>query len=179
MRNERRSRYYLQGSSEDRVEDWPDDRFWEELRARLPQGPAEDLVTGPSIEKLVTPLRSWVSEPMSHGRLFLAGDVAHVVPPTGAKGLNLAISDVFYLADALSGYYSGGSTTGLDVYSEMALRRVWKAVRFSWWMTTIMHRFPGVADDFERRLQTAELGFLFSSEHAQRALAENYTGLPL
>jgi p-hydroxybenzoate 3-monooxygenase len=179
MRNEHRSRYYLQGSSEDRVEDWPDDRFWEELRARLPQGPAEDLVTGPSIEKLVTPLRSWVSEPMSHGRLFLAGDVAHVVPPTGAKGLNLAISDVFYLADALSGYYSGGSTTGLDVYSEMALRRVWKAVRFSWWMTTIMHRFPGVADDFERRLQTAELGFLFSSEHAQRALAENYTGLPL
>jgi p-hydroxybenzoate 3-monooxygenase len=179
MRNEHRSRYYLQGASEDRIEDWPDERFWEELKIRLPDGPSQDLVTGPSIEKLVTPLRSWVSEPMSHGRLFLAGDVAHVVPPTGAKGLNLAISDVFYLADALAGYYSSGSTTGLDAYSEVALRRVWKAVRFSWWMTTIMHRFPGVTDDFDRRLQTAELGFLFSSEHAQRALAENYTGLPL
>jgi p-hydroxybenzoate 3-monooxygenase len=179
MRNEHRSRYYLQGRSEDRIEDWPDDRFWEELRTRLPSGPAEDLVIGPSIEKLVTPLRSWVSEPMSHGRLFLAGDVAHVVPPTGAKGLNLAISDVFYLADALTGFYSSGSTTGLDAYSDTALRRVWKAVRFSWWMTTIMHRFPGVADDFDRRLQAAELEYLFSSEHAQRALAENYTGLPL
>lgn len=179
MRNENLSRYYVQGSAEDTVEDWPDDRFWEELTTRLPEVAAQRLVTGPSIEKLVTPLRSWVSEPMSFGRLFLAGDVAHVVPPTGAKGLNLAISDVVYLADALSGYYSSGTTTGLDAYSATALARVWKAVRFSWWMTTMMHRFPGVGDDFDRRLQLAELDYLFSSENAQRAMAENYVGLPL
>jgi p-hydroxybenzoate 3-monooxygenase len=178
MRNEHRSRYYLQGLSEDRIEDWPDDRFWEELAARLPEGAAADLVTGPSLEKLVTPLRSWVSEPMSEGRLFLAGDVAHVVPPTGAKGLNLAISDAFYLADALGGFYATGSMTGLDAYSVTALRRVWKAVRFSWWMTMMMHQFPGAAD-FDRMLQTAELEYLFGSENAQRAMAENYTGLPL
>jgi p-hydroxybenzoate 3-monooxygenase len=179
MRSLHRSRYYVQGLAEDRVEDWSDQRFWEELKARLPEGPAHDLVTGPSIEKIVTPLRSWVSEPMSHGRLFLAGDVAHVVPPTGAKGLNLAISDVFYLSDALIGFYSTDSMTGLDEYSNTALRRVWKAVRFSWWMTMMMHRFPGTTNDFDRRLQTAELEYLFSSESAQRSMAENYTGLPL
>ena len=178
MRNENLSRYYVQGSADDTIEDWPDDRFWEELTARLPDGPRTDLVTGPSIEKLVTPLKSWVSEPMSHGRLYLAGDVAHVVPPTGAKGLNLAISDVFYLAGALSGHYTTGGMAGLDEYSATALRRVWKAVRFSWWMTMMMHRFPGVANDFDRKLQTAELSYLFGSENAQRSMAENYTGLP-
>jgi p-hydroxybenzoate 3-monooxygenase len=178
MRNENLSRYYVQGSADDTIEDWPDDRFWEELTARLPDGPRADLVTGPSIEKLVTPLKSWVAEPMSHGRLYLAGDVAHVVPPTGAKGLNLAISDVFYLAEALSGHYTTGVMTGLDEYSATALRRVWKAVRFSWWMTMMMHRFPGVANDFDRKLQTAELSYLFGSENAQRSMAENYTGLP-
>lgn len=179
MRNENLSRYYVQGSADDTIEDWPDDRFWEELKARLPQGPSGDLVTGPSVEKLVTPLRSWVSEPMSHGRLFLAGDSAHVVPPTGAKGLNLAVSDVVYLSEALVGYYASGSVAGLDEYSARALNRVWKAVRFSWWMTTMMHRFPGMSDDFDRRLQTAELEYLFSSESAQRSMAENYVGLPL
>jgi p-hydroxybenzoate 3-monooxygenase len=178
MRNPHRSRYYVQGLAQDRVEDWPDQRFWEELKARLPDGPANDLVTGPSLEKLVTPLRSWVSEPMSHGRLFLAGDVAHVVPPTGAKGLNLAISDVFYLSEALIGFYSTGSSAGLEEYSTTALRRVWKAVRFSWWMTMMMHRFPGTSEDFDRKLQTAELEWLFSSESAQRSMAEQYTGPP-
>jgi p-hydroxybenzoate 3-monooxygenase len=178
MRNLHRSRYYVQGLAEDRIEDWSDQRFWEELKARLPEGPGNDLVTGPSLEKIITPLRSWVSEPMSHGRLFLAGDVAHVVPPTGAKGLNLAISDVLYLCDALTGFYTTGSMNGLEEYSTTALRRVWKAVRFSWWMTMMMHRFPGMANDFDRKLQTAELEYLFSSESAQRSMAENYTGLP-
>jgi len=179
MRNEHRSRYYLQGSAETTLADWPDDHFWSELAARLPEPAASRLVTGPSIEKIVTPLRSWVSEPMRHGRLFLAGDAAHVVPPTGAKGLNLAISDVVYLTDAMSGHFHEGSTTGLDEYSARALARVWKAVRFSWWMTTMLHRFPGISDDFERRLQATELDYLFGSENAQRAMAENYVGLPL
>ena len=178
MRNEHRSRYYLQGPADTTLEDWPDDRFWSELTARLPDPVAESLITGPSIEKIVTPVRSWVSEPMRHGRLLLAGDAAHVVPPTGAKGLNLAISDVVYLVDAVSGHYANGSMTGLDEYSERALARVWKAVRFSWWMTTMLHRFPGRADDFDRRLQEAELSFLFGSENAQRTMAENYVGLP-
>lgn len=179
MRNENLSRYYVQGSAADTVDDWPDDRFWTELRARLPERPAQELVTGDSIEKLVTPLRSWVAEPMSHGRLYLAGDVAHIVPPTGAKGLNLAISDVVYLSEALAGFYRSGSTTGLDEYSSRALARVWKSVRFSWWMTNTMHRFPGMSDDFDRRLQSTELDYLFGSEAAQRSLAENYVGLPL
>jgi len=179
MRNENLSRYYVQGAAEDTPEDWPDELFWETLRSRLPDHAAEDLVTGPSIEKSVTPLRSWVSEPMSHGRLFLAGDAAHIVPPTGAKGLNLAISDVIYLAEALTGYYRNGSESGLDEYSERALSRVWKAVRFSWWMTSTLHRFPGMSDDFDRRIQRTELEYLFSSESAQRAMAENYVGLPL
>jgi p-hydroxybenzoate 3-monooxygenase len=178
MRNENLSRYYVQGAAEDTIDDWPDDRFWEALSNRLPPEISSRLVTGPSIEKLVTPLRSWVAEPLRHGRLFLAGDAAHVVPPTGAKGLNLAISDVVYLAEALASYFATGSETGLDEYSARALRRVWKAVRFSWWMTNTMHRFPGVSDDFDRRLQRTELEYLFSSESAQRSLAENYVGLP-
>ncbi|MPZ51136.1 MAG: 4-hydroxybenzoate 3-monooxygenase [Acidimicrobiia bacterium] len=178
MRNENLSRYYVQGSAEDTPEDWPDERFWEALERRLPTEAADRLVTGPSIEKLVTPLRSWVSEPLSYGRLYLAGDAAHVVPPTGAKGLNLAISDVVYLASALSDFYTTGSTTGLDEYSATALSRVWKAVRFSWWLTALMHRFSA-EEDFDRRLQMAELDYLFSSEAAQRAMAENYVGLLL
>ena len=179
MRNENLSRYYVQGDAGDTLEDWSDERFWDALKTRLPAEASARLVTGPSLEKLVTPLRSWVSEPLRHGRLFLAGDVAHVVPPTGAKGLNLAISDVVYLAEALASYYATGSETGLDEYSDRALARVWKAVRFSWWMTTTMHRFPGMSNDFDRRLQQTELEYLFSSENARRTLAENYVGLPL
>lgn len=179
MRNENLSRYYVQGSAEDTPDDWPDDRFWEALATRLPDEASDALVTGPSIEKSVTPLRSWVSEPLRHGSLFLAGDAAHIVPPTGAKGLNLAISDVVYLAEALAGFYADGSETGLDEYSDRALARVWKAVRFSWWMTSTMHRFPGMRDDFDRRLQRTELEYLFGSESAQRSMAENYVGLPL
>jgi len=179
MRNENLSRYYVQGSAEDTTDDWPDDRFWETLKARLPRAVSDRLVTGPSVEKLVTPLRSWVSEPLRHGRLFLAGDAAHIVPPTGAKGLNLAISDVVYLAEALAGFYATGDETGLEEYSDRALARVWKAVRFSWWMTSTMHRFPGMSNDFDRRLQKTELEYLFSSENGQRSMAENYVGLPL
>lgn len=179
MRNENLSRYYVQGDADDGTADWPDDRFWETLLTRLPAEAAHRLVTGPSVEKLVTPLRSWVSEPLRHGRLFLAGDAAHIVPPTGAKGLNLAISDVVYLAEALADCYRRGTETGLDEYSDRALARVWKAVRFSWWMTSTMHRFPGMSNDFDRRLQRTELEYLFSSENAQRAMAENYVGLPL
>jgi len=179
MRNENLSRYYVQGSAEDTLDDWPDDRFWEALTTRLPDEASNVLVSGPSIEKIVTPLRSWVSEPLRHGRLFLAGDAAHIVPPTGAKGLNLAISDVVYLAEALAAFYARGSETGLDEYSDRALTRVWKAVRFSWWMTSTMHRFPGMSNDFDRRLQRTELEYLFGSESAQRSMAENYVGLPL
>lgn len=179
MRNEGLSRYYVQGAADDTPEDWPPDRFWEELRSRLPDATAERLVTGPTVETIVTPLRSWVSEPMSFGRLFLAGDVGHIVPPTGAKGLNLAISDVVYLARGFSELYNGGSSEGLDSYSDTALARVWKAVRFSWWMTSTLHRFPGMSDDFDRRLQRSELEYMFSSQNAQRAMAENYVGLPL
>ena len=179
MRTEQRSRYYIQGPAEATLEEWPDDRFWEELRRRLPEEPSSRLVTGPSIDKIITPLRSWVQEPMRHGRLYLAGDVAHVVPPTGAKGLNLAISDVVYLSRAFADHYGNGSDTGLENYSATALARVWKAVRFSWWWTTTMHRFHGMSDDFERRMQQTELEYLFASENAQRAMAENYVGLPL
>lgn len=179
MRNEMLSRYYVQAKAEDTPDDWSDDRFWEALQTRLPDQATENLVTGPSIEKSVTPLRSWVSEPLRYGRLLLAGDAGHIVPPTGAKGLNLAISDVVYLADALSDHYSNGTGTGIDEYSDRALARVWKAVRFSWWMTSTMHRFPGMSNDFDRRLQQTELDYLFSSENAQRSLAENYVGLPL
>jgi p-hydroxybenzoate 3-monooxygenase len=177
MRHALLSRYYVQCAIDDTVEDWPDDRFWAELRRRLPGEVADRLVTGPSVEKSLTPLRSFVAEPLRHGRLCLAGDAGHIVPPTGAKGLNLAVSDVLYLAPALADAVLHGSTTGLDEYSGRALARVWKAVRFSWWLTTLMHRFAG-AGAFERRIQEAELDYLAGSEAAQRAFAENYTGLP-
>ena len=160
-----------------RIEDWPDDRFWPELKARYPREIAEAIVTGPSIEKSIAPLRSYVAEPMRHGRLLLAGDAAHVVPPTGAKGLNLAVSDVFYLARALTAFYGCGSTGLLDCYSDMALRRVWSSVRISWYFTNLLHRFPG-ASDFDQRAQEYELLYLKSSPHAMTALAEQYAGLP-
>jgi p-hydroxybenzoate 3-monooxygenase len=171
------SRYYIQVSLDTKIEDWSDDRFWTELKARYPPELAEAIVTGPSIEKSIAPLRSYVAEPMRHGRLFLAGDAAHVVPPTGAKGLNLAVSDVFYLARSLAAYYSHGATGLLDRYSDMALRRVWSSVRISWYLTTLLHRFPG-ASDFDQRAQEYELEYLNSSHHAQVALAEQYAGLP-
>jgi p-hydroxybenzoate 3-monooxygenase len=172
------SRYYVQVPLQTRVEDWPDDRFWGELKARFPRELADAIETGPSIEKSIAPLRSYVAEPMRHGRLFLAGDAAHIVPPTGAKGLNLAVSDVFYLARALAAFYARGDTAPLDAYSDMALRRVWSAVRVSWYLTTLLHRFPG-ASDFDQRAQEYELEYLKSSHYAQVALAEQYAGLPL
>ncbi len=177
-RNANLSRYYVQCPLEDSPEDWSDDRFWSELTRRLPAEVGEQMVTGPSIEKSIAPLRSFVAEPMRHGRLLLAGDAAHIVPPTGAKGLNLALSDVVYLARALGDHYSSGSTAGLDAYSTTALRRVWKAVRFSWWMTTLLHRFPDT-DEFERKLQQAELALLEDSAEARASLASNYVGLPI
>ncbi|CAG9187169.1 4-hydroxybenzoate 3-monooxygenase [Cupriavidus pinatubonensis] len=177
MRSKARSRYYVQVPSTERVEDWSDERFWDELRSRLDPHAAESLVTGPSIEKSIAPLRSFVCEPMRFGRLFLAGDAAHIVPPTGAKGLNLAASDVLYLADALAARYRQDDVRELDSYSEKCLRRIWKAERFSWWMTSLLHRFPD-ADAFSSRIQQAELDFLVGSEAACKALAENYVGLP-
>lgn len=177
MRNPHLSRYYVQCPLDADLDEWPDERFWDELTRRLPPDVAESLVTGPSIEKSITPLGSLVREPMQHGRLFLAGDAAHVVPPTGAKGLNLAVSDVFHLSSALIGYYEEGSAAGLDGYSERALTRVWKAVRFSWWMTKLMHRFPEEGE-FNQKVQEAELDYLSSSVAAQTAMAENYVGLP-
>jgi len=177
MRSRTRSRYYLQCSLSERIEQWPDELFWEELRRRLDQRAAGDLVTGPSIEKSIAPLRSFVAEPMRFGRLFLAGDAAHIVPPTGAKGLNLAASDVRYLFDGLVEHYRAGQSAGLDAYSERALKRVWKAERFSWWMTMLLHRLPENGA-FGDRMQQAELDYLFSSDAAMTALAENYVGLP-
>ena len=177
MRHTMLSRYYVQCPVDTDPSEWSDDRYWEELSARLPDEVSERLVTGPSIEKSVTPLRSFVAEPMRYGRLLLAGDAAHIVPPTGAKGLNLAVSDVVYLNDALTDWFDSGSTTGVDNYSEHALLRVWKAVRFSWWMTTMMHRFDA-DDDFDRKIQYAELTYLESSAAARTVFAENYTGLP-
>ncbi|WHA43621.1 4-hydroxybenzoate 3-monooxygenase [Agrobacterium larrymoorei] len=177
MRSETRSRYYVQCNLDEKVENWSDERFWDELRSRLPAHHAEALVTGPSFEKSIAPLRSFVAEPMRFGRLFLAGDAAHIVPPTGAKGLNLAASDVHYLSSALIEYYNGRSEAALDQYSALALARVWKAVRFSWWMTTMMHRFPDTGD-FGQRIQEAELGYLVHSRAASTSLAENYVGLP-
>jgi p-hydroxybenzoate 3-monooxygenase len=178
MRNENLSRYYLQCDLETNIEDWPDQRFWDELRNRLPDESADTIVIGPSIEKSIAPLRSFVFEPMQHGKLFLAGDSAHVMPPTGAKGLNMAIADVFLLSDALIGYYREGTKDGLDHYSETALRRVWKVIRFSWWMTGLMHRLE-TEGELGQKIQEAELEYLASSRAAQTALAENYTGLPL
>ena len=177
MRSKTRSRYYVQVPSSERVQDWSDERFWDELRSRLDPQAAQSLVTGPSIEKSIAPLRSFVCEPMRFGRLFLAGDAAHIVPPTGAKGLNLAASDVLYLADALAARYQQDAPRELDTYSERCLRRVWKAERFSWWMTSLLHRFPD-ADAFSSRIQRAELDYLVNSEAACHALAENYVGLP-
>ncbi len=176
MRNPMLSRYYVQAPLTDSVDDWSDDRFWSELLARLPDTESEKIVTGPSIEKSLAPLRSYVCEPMRWGQLFLAGDAAHIVPPTGAKGLNLAVSDVRYLARALADHYAGDDTR-LDGYSATALRRVWGAVRFSWWMTTLLHRFPDQTP-FDQRAQEQELSYLASSESAQRSLAEQYVGLP-
>jgi len=177
MRNPTLSRYYIQVPVDARIEDWPDDRFWTELTSRFPQAMAEAIVAGPSIEKSIAPLRSYVAEPMRHGRLFLAGDAAHIVPPTGAKGLNLAVSDVFYLSRALSAYYQRGSSRLIDGYSAMALRRVWSSVRISWYLTNLLHRFPG-ASAFDQRAQEFELEYLRSSKLAQAALAEQYAGLP-
>jgi p-hydroxybenzoate 3-monooxygenase len=178
MRSMTRSRYYLQVPADEDVDDWPDERFWSELKRRIPGDAAASLETGPSLEKSVAPLRSFVAEPMRHGRLFLAGDAAHIVPPTGAKGLNLAAADVRFLAEALVAYYRSGHTDWLDGYSARCLKRVWKAQRFSWWMTGLTHRFPE-ASPFERRGQAAELSYLTTSKAARTALAENYVGLPL
>ena len=177
MRNPQLSRYYIQVPQDARIEDWPDARFWAELKSRFPQAMADAIVTGPSIEKSIAPLRSYVAEPMRRGRLFLAGDAAHIVPPTGAKGLNLAVSDVFYLSRALAAYYQRGSSQLIDGYSEMALRRVWSSVRISWYLTNLLHRFPQ-ASDFDQRAQEFELEYLRSSPLAQAALAEQYAGLP-
>jgi p-hydroxybenzoate 3-monooxygenase len=177
MRSRTRSRYYVQCSLDDKVEQWSDDAFWAELRARLPADAAAHLVTGPSLEKSIAPLRSFVAEPMRFGRLLLAGDAAHIVPPTGAKGLNLAASDVAYLAQGLIGHYQG-SPAELEHYSERCLRRVWRAERFSWWMTSLMHNFPS-SGSFDRKVQLAELDYLVHSEAASKAMAENYVGLPM
>ncbi|RWC93495.1 MAG: 4-hydroxybenzoate 3-monooxygenase [Mesorhizobium sp.] len=177
MRSPHRSRYYVQCPADERVEAWSDDRFWDELRRRLPPKTAAAVTTGPSFEKSIAPLRSFVAEPMRFGRLFLVGDAAHIVPPTGAKGLNLAASDVRYLFAGLREFYRERSQAGLDAYSAKALARVWKAVRFSWWMTTILHRFPETGE-FGQRIQEAELDYLVHSKAASTALAENYVGLP-
>ncbi|TKT80204.1 4-hydroxybenzoate 3-monooxygenase [Aquamicrobium sp. LC103] len=177
MRSNTRSRYYVQCALDEKVEEWSDDRFWDELRRRLPAESAAAVTTGPSIEKSIAPLRSFVAEPMRFGRLFLVGDAAHIVPPTGAKGLNLAASDVRYLFDGLREHYQERSEAGLDAYSAKALARVWKAERFSWWMTNTMHRFPDTGA-FGQRIQEAELDYLVHSRAASTSLAENYVGLP-
>jgi len=177
MRSPQRSRYYVQCSLDDHVDQWPDEKFWDELKRRLDQEAVDNLVTGPSIEKSIAPLRSFVAEPMRFGRMFLAGDAAHIVPPTGAKGLNLAASDVHYLSRALREYYDEKSSAGIDAYSATALARVWKAVRFSWWMTSRLHRFPDT-EGFGARIQLAELNYLISSKAATASLSENYVGLP-
>ncbi|WP_299307107.1 4-hydroxybenzoate 3-monooxygenase [uncultured Croceicoccus sp.] len=178
MRSPTRSRYYIQCEIDERIEDWGDDRFWDELCLRLGPDVGGRVTRGPSFEKSIAPLRSYVAEPMRWNRLFLAGDAAHIVPPTGAKGMNLAISDVKILADALVEYYGEKSAAGIDGYSARALSRVWKAVRFSWWFTSVTHRYPDM-DGFDRRIQMAELDYIRGSIPAQRTLAENYVGLPL
>lgn len=177
MRNENLSRYYVQVPLSDKVEDWSDDRFWEALQKRLPQSTANTMVTGPSIEKSIAPLRSFVSEPLRWGRLFLVGDAAHIVPPTGAKGLNLAVSDVHYLHLALIDALKHDDMTGIDAYAEKALARIWKAMRFSWQMTTMLHQFEG-EDSFAAQMRRATMQHLATSETARRELAENYIGLP-
>jgi p-hydroxybenzoate 3-monooxygenase len=177
LRSQVLSRYYVQVPLTDKIDDWSDDAFWAELKRRLPNEVAGQLVTGPSIEKSIAPLRSFVAEPMRYGRLFLAGDAAHIVPPTGARGLNTAASDVYYLYHALLDHYKKGDDRGLDDYSARALARVWKGQRFSWWMTMLLHRFPDRLA-YDDRLQQTDMAYLFSSEAALRSLAENYVGLP-
>jgi p-hydroxybenzoate 3-monooxygenase len=177
LRSQVLSRYYIQVPLTDKPEDWPDGAFWTELKLRLPGEVAGRLTTGPSIEKSIAPLRSFVAEPMSYGRLFLAGDAAHIVPPTGARGLNSAASDIYYLYEALTAHYKKGDDSGLEGYSQKALARIWKAQRFSWWMTTLLHRFPDHLA-YDDALQQTEMSYLFSSETALRLLAENYVGLP-
>ncbi len=178
MRSLTRSRYYVQCPLDDKVQDWSDQRFWDELKRRLDPALAAAIVTGPSIEKSIAPLRSFVAEPMRFGRLFLAGDAAHIVPPTGAKGLNLAASDVKYLSSALIEFYRDKTPTGIDTYSQRALARIWKAERFSWWLTSLMHRFPD-SEGFGQKMQEAELDYLVNSVAASTTLAENYVGLPM
>lgn len=178
MRSATRSRYYIQCALDERVEDWSDERFWDELCRRLGPDAASRVTRGPSFEKSIAPLRSFVAEPMRYGRLFLAGDAAHIVPPTGAKGMNLAVSDVVMLSEALVEHYQQGSNAGIDGYSARALARVWKAERFSWWFTGLTHRFPD-RDGFDRKMQIAELAYIKGSRAAQVTLAENYVGLPL
>lgn len=178
MRSKTRSRHYVQCSLDDKVENWSDDAFWDELRRRLDPEAAETLVTGPSIEKSIAPLRSFVAEPMRFGRLFLAGDAAHIVPPTGAKGLNLAATDVSYLGSAIAEYYRDKSSAGIDTYSQRCLRRIWRAERFSWWFTNLMHKFPETGA-FGQKMQAAELDYLVNSVAASTTMAENYVGLPL
>lgn len=178
MRSRTRSRYYLQVPLTEKVESWSDDAFWEELRLRLDDRARAALVTGPSLEKSIAPLRSFVAEPLRFGRLFLAGDAGHIVPPTGAKGLNLAATDVKYLSSGLIEHYREKTDAGLDAYSDRCLRRIWRAERFSWWFTSLMHRFPDEGP-LAAKLQAAELEYVFHSEHAARTIAENYVGLPL
>lgn len=177
MRSPTRSRYYIQVEASEKSEAWSDDAFWDELRRRLPEEAAAKVTVGPSLEKSVAPLRSFVAEPLRYGKLFLCGDAAHIVPPTGAKGLNLAASDVRYLAEGLREFYEERSEAGLEAYSARALARVWKAERFSWWMTSTLHTFPNT-DEFGRGLQRAELDYLVHSDAAMSVLAENYVGLP-
>jgi p-hydroxybenzoate 3-monooxygenase len=178
MRSPTRSRYYIQCGLDEKIEDWNDERFWDELCLRLGPEAAAKVTRGPSFEKSIAPLRSFVTEPMRHGRLFLAGDAAHIVPPTGAKGMNLAVSDVVMLSEALVEHFKDGSDAGIDGYSARALARVWKAERFSWWFTSLTHRFPD-RDGFDRKMQVAELAYIKGSRAAQITLAENYVGLPL
>jgi p-hydroxybenzoate 3-monooxygenase len=177
MRKPMLSRYYIQCALDTNLDDWPDDRFWREFKGRCPPEMAERIVTGPSIEKSIAPLRSFVAEPMRYGRLLLAGDAAHIVPPTGAKGLNLAVSDVFYLSRGLIEAYRTGRNDYLDRYSDMALRRVWSSARVSWWLTMLLHRFPDEAP-FEQQMRVNQFDYLHASEHAQASLAEQYAGLP-
>lgn len=178
MRSRTRSRYYIQCSNEERLEDWPDEKLWDELAIRLGPGASAHMARGPALEKSIAPLRSFVSEPLRYGNLFLAGDAAHIVPPTGAKGLNLAAADIGYLSDAFIDWYRDGDPHGLETYSVRALDRVWKAERFSWYLTGLTHRFPGVPP-IERKFQIAELEYIRGSEAAKRVIAENYVGLPL
>jgi len=177
LRSQVLSRYYIQVPLTDTVEDWSDDAFWAELKQRLPADVAAGLITGPSIEKSIAPLRSFVAEPMRYGNMFLAGDAAHIVPPTGARGLNSAASDIYYLYHAVVDHYEKGDDGGLETYSDRALARIWKAQRFSWWMTTLLHTFPD-RNPYDDRLQDTDLAYLLSSDAAMASLAENYVGLP-